>query len=289
MHYEGNIIRPPSEADSIILQVTVGCSHNLCTFCGAYRDKRFRIKDFEIVEEDLEFAAQYCGRQKTVFLADGNALILSQVKLVDLLKKIKAKLPQVRRISLYANARDILRRTPEELKELKEFGLRRIYMGLESGHDPTLQSIAKGDDSATIVAAGKAVRAAGIFLSVTVLLGIAGTENSHVHAVATATALNKIQPSQVAVLTLMILENTPLARLIEKGKFNLPERKDLFVELRTLVENLNLSRSQFQSNHASNYFSLDGRLPKDREKFLSFINGALSGNILLKPENSRAL
>ncbi len=289
MHYEGNIIRPPSEADSIILQVTVGCSHNSCTFCGAYRDKRFRVKESGIVDEDLDFAAQHCGRQKTVFLADGNALVLPHEKLVDLFKKIKAKLPQVRRVSLYANARDILRRTPEELNELKKLGLRRIYMGLESGHDPTLNAIAKGDDSRTIVTAGKTVRRAGIFLSVTVLLGIAGTEHSHAHALATASSLNEIQPNQVAVLTLMILDNTPLARLVETGKFYLPERNELFVELRTLLENLELTRSQFQSNHASNYFSLDGRLPKDKEKFLSFINEALSGKILLKSENSRAL
>lgn len=289
MHYEGNIIRPPSEANSIILQVTIGCSHNSCTFCGAYRDKQFSIKDSRRVDEDIDFAAQYCHRQKTVFLADGNVLILPQIKLVALLKKIKEKLPQVRRISLYANGRDILQRSIADLKELKDLGLLRIYMGLESGHDPTLKAIAKGDDSTTLIAAGRLVRDAGIFLSVTVLLGIGGAMHSLAHAKATALALNAMQPNQVAVLTLMILDNTPLARLIESGDFQIPDRNNLFIELRTLLEHLHLPRSQFQANHASNYFSLDGRLPKDKDKFLSFINDAISGNINLKPENCRAL
>ena len=289
MHYEGNIIRPPSEADSIILQVTVGCSHNSCTFCGAFRDKYFRIKESQIVDEDIDFAARYCRRQKTVFLADGNALVLPQKKLVDLLKKIKQKLPQVRRISLYANGRDILQRSIADLKELKKLGLLRIYMGLESGHDPTLKAIAKGDDSQTIIAAGRRVRDAGIFLSVTVLLGVAGSTHSLAHAAATALALNAMQPNQVAVLTLMVLDNTPLAKLVDSGKFQIPGRKDLFIELRTLLEQLYLPRSQFQANHASNYFSLDGRLPRDKEKFLSFINDAVSGSINLKPESYRAL
>ena len=289
MHYEGNIIRPPSEANSIILQVTVGCSHNSCTFCGAFRDKKFYIKESRIIDDDIHFAAQYCRRQTTVFLADGNALVLPQKRLVELFVKIKQQLPQVRRINLYANARDILQHSVDELKELKRLGLQRIYMGLESGHDPTLKAIAKGDDSKTIIAAGRIAREAGLFLSVTVLLGIAGIKHSLAHAKATALALNAMQPNQVAILTLMIMNNTPLGRLAESGEFTLPERKDLFIELRTLLEHLQLKRSQLQANHASNYFSLDGRLPKDKEKFLSFINDAVSGNMDLKPENQRAL
>lgn len=289
MHYEGNIIRPPSEANSIILQVTVGCSHNSCTFCGAYRDKRFRIKDSNIIEEDICFAAQYCQRQKTVFLADGNALAIPQKSLKALLAKIRIGIPQVRRISLYANARDILQRSVEELKELKELGLQRVYMGLESGHDPTLKAIVKGDDSRTIIKAGKRVKEAGIFLSVTVLLGIGGVEYSQAHAEATALALNGMQPNQAAVLTLMILDNTPLAGQVESGVFKMPDQRELFLELRTLLQHLDLQRSQFQANHASNYFTLDGRLPKDKEKFLSFVNDALSGKINLKSEHTRAL
>jgi radical SAM superfamily enzyme YgiQ (UPF0313 family) len=289
MHYEGNIIRPPSEADSIILQVTVGCSHNACTFCGAYRDKRFRIKEPGIVDEDIAFAARYCLRQKTVFLADGNALTIPQSQLVDLLAGIRKKLPHVRRISLYANAGDILQRSVDELKTLRELGLHRIYMGLESGHDPTLKAIAKGNDSRSMIAAGQAVRTAGIFLSATVLLGIAGSEYSLHHAAATAEVLNAMQPNQVAVLTLMVLDNTPLAGRIKAGAFHLPDRRALFIELRTLLERLDLPRSQFQANHASNYFVLDGRLPRDKKKFLSLIKEALSGKVELKPEQCRTL
>jgi len=289
MHYEGNIIRPPSEADSIILQVTVGCSHNACTFCGAYRDKQFRAKEREIVNEDIDFAATYCRRQKTVFLADGNALALPRSEFASLLKSIRAKLPHVRRIGLYANARDILAYTQKELIALRQIGLGRIYMGLESGHDPTLKAIAKGSDAQTIIEAGRRVRAAGIFLSVTVLLGVAGKENSVVHAKATSLALNAMQPNQVAVLTLMVLDNTPLARQMKNGCFILPDRTQLFFELRSLLESLELRRAQFQANHASNYFPLEGRLPRDKNTFLSFINDAISGKVLLKTENSRAL
>lgn len=289
MHYEGNIIRPPSEANSIILQVTVGCSHNACTFCGAYRDKRFRIKENAIVNEDIRFAQQYCRRQRTVFMADGNVLVIPQEDLVALLKRIRNELPFVRRVSMYANARDILRKTDAQLSQLRQLGLQRIYMGLESGHDATLKAIAKGDTVQSIVEAGIRAREAGIFLSVTVLLGIAGIELSQEHALATADALNGMQPSQVAVLTLMVLGNTPLAARMEQGMFRLPGQKELFLELRTLLQHLELSRSQFQANHASNYFVLNGRLPRDKEKFLYFVNEALSGNILLKSEENRAL
>lgn len=289
MHYEGNIIRPPSEADSIILQATVGCSHNNCTFCGAYRDKLFRIKDPATIDEDIAFAAEYCRRQRTLFLADGNALAIPQDELVCLLQKIKRSLPWVRRVSLYANGNDILRRSGDELRRLKEFGLGRIYLGLESGHDLTLKAIAKGINAKGMIAAGRKVRSAGIFLSVTVLLGIGGTGNSLAHAEATADVLNAMQPNQVAVLTLMILDNTPLARQISAGRFLLPDQRSLFLELRTMLERLELQRSQLQANHASNYFTLNGRLPRDKEKFLSFVNDALSGKLYLKPEHQRAL
>ncbi|XOF34703.1 MAG: radical SAM protein [Candidatus Electrothrix sp. YB6] len=209
MHYQGNIIRPPSEANSIILQVTVGCSHNRCTFCGAYRDpeQRFWIKDERIVTEDIAFAACYCSRQKTVFLADGDALVIPQKRLLNLFEQIRNDLPWVRRISLYANCRNILKRSAEELAELKQAGLGRIYMGLESGHDPTLKAIRKGATAAEMVQAGRRVREAGIFFSVTCLLGIAGPAYSQQHAEATAAVLSRMQPNQIAVLTLMLLPN----------------------------------------------------------------------------------
>jgi radical SAM superfamily enzyme YgiQ (UPF0313 family) len=289
MHYEGDIIRPPSEAFSIILQATVGCSHNRCTFCGAYRDRSFRLKEESTVETDLDFAAKYCRRQKTLFLADGDALAIPQPQLVSLLQRIRDKLPWVRRISLYANARDILRRTPSEMAELRKLGLSRLYMGLESGHDPTLRAIGKGSNSREMIAAGRSVREAGMFLSVTVLLGIAGRNDSQAHAHATAEVLNLMQPNQVAALTLMVLENTPLARAARRGKFELPPLRELLLELRTLLAGLHLDRTQFQANHASNYLELDGRLARDKIRLLGEVEQALAGTIKLKPEFIRAL
>ncbi|WPD21356.1 MAG: radical SAM protein [Candidatus Electrothrix scaldis] len=291
MHYQGNIIRPPSEANSIILQVTVGCSHNRCTFCGAYRDpeQKFHIKDDSIIAEDIAFAARYCRRQKTVFLADGDALIIPHKKLLTLCQKIRAELPWVRRISLYANCRDILKRSAQELAELKQAGVGRIYMGLESGHELTLSAIKKGSTAREMIEAGLRVREAGIFLSVTCLLGIAGRQYSRQHAEDTAAVLNQMQPSQIAVLTLMLLKNTELGQAAINGSFQLPDQEGLFRELRTLLAGLDDFRCQFQANHASNYFTLDGRLPKDREAFLAIIDQALSGVMTLKSEELRGL
>jgi radical SAM superfamily enzyme YgiQ (UPF0313 family) len=183
LHYQGNIIRPPSEADSIILQVTVGCSHNRCTFCGAYRDpeQKFHIKDERIIDEDIAFAAQYCRRQQTVFLADGDALIIPQQRLLNLLARLRDSVPWVRRVSLYASCRTLLNRSSDELAALKAAGLSRIYMGLESGHEETLAAIRKGATASEMIAAGRRVREAGIFLSVTCLLGIAGAQYSQDH------------------------------------------------------------------------------------------------------------
>ncbi len=288
MHYEGTVIRPPSEAHSIILQVTLGCSHNRCIFCGAYRDKRFRIRSDEEIGRDIGFAGRYCRRQKTVFLADGDALVMPYPRLHALCRRIRRELPWVRRIALYANSRDILRLGVEQLAELKELGLGRIYMGLESGDDATLAAIRKGADSTTMVKAGRKVRRAGIFLSVTCLLGIAGKDRSLAHARATAEVLNRMQPSQVAVLTLMLLDNTELGRQARQGVFRMPDRTGLFRELQTMIRGLEL-RAQFQANHASNYFSLDGRLPRDRERFLATVAQAISGSLHLTPEPQRAL
>jgi len=287
--YQGDIIRPPSEAFSIILQVTTGCSHNRCTFCGAYRDKAFQIKPAERIEQDLEFAATWCGRQTTLFLADGDALTLPDVLLRALLKRIREKLPWIRRVSSYASCQNIEAKTDEQLAAYRQLGLSRLYLGLESGHDPTLKAIAKGVDSESMILAGQRMRAAGIFVSVTCLLGIAGATMSLEHAAATAMVLNRMQPHQIAVLTLMLLPNTPLYRQMLAGRFTLPNQAQLFQELRCLLAGLGPHRTQFHANHASNYFSLDGRLPKDQEGMLATIDQALAGTLPLKPEPYRTL
>ncbi|MFZ5775651.1 MAG: radical SAM protein [Thermodesulfobacteriota bacterium] len=290
MHYEGeHIIRPPSEADSIILQVTVGCSHNRCTFCGTYKDVNFRIKEEAIVDADLDFAAQYCRRQKRVFLADGDVLALSQKRLTRLLEKIRAKLPWVNRVSLYANARAIRNKSVEQLRELKSLGLDRVYMGLESGHDEVLATIDKGADAARMIEAGQRVRASGLFLSVSVLLGIAGPTLSDEHARATGRVLSAMEPNQIGILSLMLLPNTALYRDESAGKFSLPGPQSLLTELRTMVEHIEVKRSQLQTNHASNHLPISARLPKDKQAVLASIDQALAGRTRLKPEFLRAL
>jgi len=289
MHYEGNIIRPPSEADSIILQVTVGCTHNKCTFCGTYRGEAFRVKDERIIDADLEFAARYCRRQSRVFLADGDVLSLPQSRLVELLRKIRGQLPWIKRISLYANAKNGLRKSLADLAELKVLGLDRVYLGLESGHDQTLAAINKGVTAAEQVSFGRLVREAGLFLSVTVLLGIGGRENSLNHARETGRVISVMQPSQVGVLTLMLLPSTPLYELAARGEFTLPGREEMLQELYELVANIEVERLQLQTNHASNYLPISCRLPKDREAVLGSIRLALNGKVNLKPEHLRAL
>jgi radical SAM superfamily enzyme YgiQ (UPF0313 family) len=289
MHYEGNIIRPPSEAHSIILQVTVGCSHNRCTFCGTYRDVRFRLKEEDPIAADLEFAATHCHRQKRVFLADGDVLVLPQRRLVALFSRVRGKLPWVNRISLYANAKSIRHKSPTELRELKQLGLDRVYLGLESGHDLTLAAIRKGADAGELIAAGRKVREAGLFLSVTVLLGIAGISASGAHAQATGRVLTAIAPSQIGVLTLMLLPNTDLYLQERAGVFKMPSSHMLLEELKIMVQHIELDRVQFQANHASNYLSIDSRLARDKEEILSRIEQALQGRIHLKEESLRAL
>jgi radical SAM superfamily enzyme YgiQ (UPF0313 family) len=289
MFYEGTIIRPPSEADSIILQVTVGCSHNRCTFCGAYKDVRFRIKEESLLDADIAFAARYCTRQKRVFLADGDALILPQRKLVGILEKIRRNLPWIKRVSTYGNARAIRSKTISQLKKLKELGLDRIYLGLESGHDDVLVKIKKGETAASMVDAALKVREVGIFLSITVLTGIGGVDLSAQHAETTGRILTLMAPQQIAALTLMPLPNTPLFGQLQRGEFKLPDAQGILEELKILVGAINLDRVQFHANHASNYLPLTGRLQKDKAKILDAINLALSGDISLIPENMRAL
>ena len=283
------IIRPPSEADSIILQVTVGCSHNKCTFCGAYKGVRFRFKETEVVNRDIDFAATYCRRQKRVFLADGDALILPQRRLVELLTRIRQQIPWVNRINLYGNAKSVLAKSVTELKELKELGLDRVYMGLESGSDRILQQIRKGVDAARMIRAGHMVKEAGLFLSLTVLLGIGGTLHSREHAEETGRVVSAMAANQIAVLTLMLLPNTDLYHLEKTNRFTLPNQQEMLWELRLMVENISVSRSQFQANHASNYLPINCRLNRDRAMVLAAIDQALAGAKNLRPEHLRAL
>ena len=289
MHYEGTIIRPPSEALSILLQVTLGCSHNKCTFCGTYKDKRFSIKDDQTILADLQFAAKYMVNQKRLFLMDGDGLIIPQPKLVWILDMIKNYLPWVRRVGAYANAKSIMMKSDEDLVQLKEKGLGIVYLGVESGDNKTLQKVCKGTTAENLIQQGRRIKEAGIKLSVTVLLGIAGRSDSLKHARATGKLLSAMDPNYIGALTVMILPNTPLDDDYRAGRFELPDTRELLLELREMFKHTHLSGGLFMSNHASNYLPIKARLPKDREKTLDLIDAALRGEIDLKPEWMRGL
>ncbi|KPK17416.1 MAG: radical SAM protein [Nitrospira bacterium SG8_3] len=289
MHYEGNCIRPPSEAYSILLQVTLGCSHNKCAFCGTYDDKRFTIKDDKIILSDILFASRTMKRQDRVFLMDGDALIIPQKRLMWILDQIREHLPWVKRVGSYANTKSIKLKTLEELKELKENGLGILYLGVETGDDGLRKKIRKGSTVQTCIEMGKKVMAAGIKLSVTVLLGVAGKEGSLEHARATGRLLSDMDPNYVGALTLMLVPGTPLYEAHRNGDFQMPDEKGLLLELREMISNTHLSRGLFFSNHASNYLPIKARLPKGKQEALDTIDAALRGEIGLKPEWLRGL
>ncbi len=289
MNYQGNIFRPPSEAYSILLQITTGCSHNKCTFCGMYKGTRFTIKDDETIMADIEFAALHCRQQDRLFLCDGDALILPQERLLKILARIRSRLPWVRRIGTYANSKSIRMKSPEQLRELFEHGLAIAYMGLESGDDITLQSINKGADAARMTEVGRKLRASGMKLSVTVLLGIAGRQRSQIHAQATGQVLTAIDPEYVGALSLMPTANTPLIAALKRGDFLLPSSMEMLQELATMIAETELTNGYFHANHASNYLPIKARLPKDKEVTLQLIARALQGEVGLKPEYLRGL
>ncbi len=289
MDYQGTIIRPPSEANSIILQVTRGCSHNKCTFCGTYKGVRFQLKDTAVIDQDIRLAAQHCRRQRRVFLADGDALIMPQTRLLSLLDAIRTHLPWVTRVGIYGNAKSIGTKTDEELRTLCDHGLGIVYMGLETGDDTTLARIRKGVRADTLVKTGQRAMAAGMKLSVTVLLGIAGADRSQIHAQATGTALTRMDPNYVGALSLMLLPNTPLGRDYQQGRFKLIGPRDMLKELKTMMSHTDLSAGLFHANHASNYLPIKARFPRDKAATIQLLDKALSGGVPLTPEFMRAL
>ncbi len=289
MHYEGICIRPPSEAFSILLQVTVGCSHNKCTFCGAYKEKRFAIKDDAIILRDIRFASETMKRQTRVFLMDGDALIIPQKRLIWILDRIHEHLPWVTRVGAYANAKSIRMKSLKDLVELKKKGLGILYLGVETGDDEILKKVRKGTDSQTLVKMGRKVRQAGIKLSVTVLLGIAGREGSLRHARLTGQLLSAMDPNYVGALTVMLRRNTPLYEDYCNGRFELLTEKEILPELREMIAHTHLSRGLFFSNHASNYLPLRARLPRGKQDALDLLDHAMAGRVALRPDWMRGL
>jgi radical SAM superfamily enzyme YgiQ (UPF0313 family) len=288
MHYEGSCIRPPPEAYSILLQVTLGCSHNKCTFCGTYKDKPFRIKDNDIILSDILFASKYMRRQDRVFLMDGDALIIPQKRLMWILERIKEHLPWVKRVGAYANTKSIRMKSLQELVELRENGLGKLYLGVETGDDEIRKKINKGSSAQHCLEMGKKVKDAGMELTVMVLLGVAGKGKSLDHARVTGELLSAMNPSYVAALTVILIPGTPLWEEYERGDFELPDERGLLIEMKEMIAHTNLSGGIFASNHASNYLPVKVRLPEGKQEALDLIDAALRGEIGLKPEWMRA-
>lgn len=291
MRYEGAIYRPPSEADSLILQVTIGCSHNRCSFCGSFKDKKFRVRSQEEIMEDIEEGKAYARYVRKVFLADGDALIIPQKRLVPIFEAVKAAFPKLERIGIYGNAKSILKKSVDELKQLKKLGLGIIYLGVESGDQVTLDQVTKGTTLEKMEAASKRVKEAGILLSVTVLLGLGGVERSHIHAAETGKFLSRIEPDYAGALSVIVVPGTRLAEEVKNGTFKVPNPYMLLEELAIMIENTNVTHTFFASNHASNYLPVRAWLPEEKEKTLKAIREVLAKRDpnLLRPEFLRAL
>lgn len=291
MDYVGRIFRPPSEARSLLLQITVGCSHNRCAYCDMYRDKRFRPKDMAQIEADIEEAAAAGPQFHRMFLCDGDALILPTKKLLQILDLVQQKLPWIERVGTYGDTRSVGRKSPQELEELRAAGLGIVYHGMESGDDETLTFIDKGGTAAECIDTAKKLRDAHIDHSVIVLLGIGGTARSAAHASNTARTLSEMDPPYVGALTTTVLPGTPLFEAQEAGRFELPGKFELLGELRTLVAESRFSRCRFSSNHASNYLPIRSELPRDQRAIVEVLDEVLARRDErdLKPEFLRGL
>lgn len=275
MRYEGNLYRPPSEAYSLIVQATIGCSHNKCTFCSMYKGEQFKIRNTKEIIDDLLLGRKYYKKVKRVFLADGDALIMKTEELVKILQSIEIIFPECERVGIYGSPKSVLSKSQEDLQELKSLGLGIIYLGLESGSDKILRDINKGVDSREMIKAGKMIASSGIELSITLISGIGGKKDSLEHAIESAKVLNEMKPDYIGLLTLLLEEGTELYEEVKKGKFQLLTPREVLLETKILVKGLEVDNCLFRSNHASNYISLKGTLMKDKEHILNQIEEGL--------------
>ncbi|MGY0375029.1 radical SAM protein [Clostridium sp. JNZ J1-5] len=287
MRYEGAVYRPPSEAYSLIIQVTLGCSHNKCTFCNMYKDKKFKIRKLNDIFEDLEMAREYYKTVKRVFLADGDALILKTEDLEAILIKIKELFPECNRIGIYGTPKDILRKSEEELIKLRDLGLDIIYLGIESGSDVILKDVKKGVNASEMIEAGKKVKKTGIKLSVTIISGLGGKEKWMEHAVESAKVVSSINPDYVGLLTLMVESETEIYEKIVSKELTLLSPIEVMMETREFIKNLDVDNCVFRSNHASNYAPLAATLNEDKERLLKQIDGIIENGSGFKEEYFR--
>ncbi len=279
IQYQGSVYRPPSEADSLILQATLGCSYNRCTFCGMYRDKRFRVRPLEELVDELRWATANLRGVRKVFLADGDALVAKASFLGELLGEIRTALPGLKRVSCYASPQALQVRTVDEMRELRDLGLTQYYLGIESGHDEVLEALDKGVDAAEMVRVGRKAGAAGVKLSTMVLLGAGGRRLSAEHARASAEVVSAIDPRFVSTLVMTPVEGTPLWDSAARGEVDELDPVELAAELREFVAHLEVSGAIFRSNNASNFLALAGTLPRDRERMVAALD-----EVLARPE-----
>lgn len=290
MRYEGDIYRPPSEAYSLLIQVTIGCSHNKCTFCSMFKDKVFRVRDVQEVLEDLESARRAYRRVERIFLCDGDALCLATGKLLVILEKIRELFPECRRVSVYGSAKDVLRKTPEELVQLRDAGIGMIYLGAESGSQKVLDAICKGVTRQEMIDAVRKIEDCGIPASVTFISGLAGKEGWEEHAIETGKMISEMNASYVGLLTLMLDSRAPITNQINRGELQLLSGEEVVAETYLLLKHANPEKPcVFRSNHASNYVSLRGNLPQDKPAMMAQLTRAMENTGMLKDERFRML
>lgn len=283
MRYEGNIFRPPGEWKSYLLQCTIGCSYNKCTFCGMYKDKSFRVRSLKDILEDIDMAKAYYGDVKRVFLCDGDAIIMRQDELLAILEKLYQSFPSLEKVTTYAGPKSTMTKTAEQLRELRHAGLVRTYLGVESGSNEVLKATNKGVTAQEMLEAGLRLTEAGFDLWDIILIGLAGPgEASTKHAIQTAELINKMKPRHLSAMTYMVADGTPMAEDVHAGRFQVLSPDETLREIRTLIEHLETGPLHFTSNHASNYLPLKGTLPDDKEHLLSLIDAALGGEINLR-------
>ena len=289
MRYKGKVYRPPSEAYSLIVQVTYGCSHNRCAFCDMYDDKHFSMRPMQEIREDFELARRVYKRVERVFLADGDALMRKTADLVEILGLIYGLFPECERVSCYASPASLQVKSEDELRLLRARGLQMVYMGLEAGCDAVLTRMQKGHDAAAIVAAGQKARRCGFALAVTAISGLGSVALWRQHAADTAKAVSAIKPEYLGLLTLMVEHGTPLENWVKNGEFTLLSPLEVLKETELFLQQVDSEGTVFRANHASNYLTLKGTLNGDREALLGQIGAALAGRRDLKPEFLRAL
>ena len=292
MRYDSDLLyRPPGEWRSYLLQCTIGCSHNKCTFCAMYKEKKFRLRPTEEILEDIDMARAYYGtRLERVFLMDGDAIIIPTDDLICILRKLYQTFPNLQKVTTYAGPRSTLAKSLEELTALRENGLTRAYLGVESGSDAVLQAVNKGATAAQMLQAGQNLVAAGIDLWAIVILGLTGQEGDwREHILSTASMINAMKPRHLSAMTFAPAKGTPLGEDVLAGRFTVCEPEHILEECRLLIEHLEVDPLHFTSNHASNYLPLKGGLPEDRERFLSLLNEALAGKIPLRKTLNRGI